>query len=151
VNILHLHILKTLRRYVYDNSNTHLTIATHICCNTLHWYIWNMYYTDTNKIHYTDLHDKISTHLHMNESCVTYEWVMSYIWMGHVIPIKYITLKYMTKSAHICWNTLHYIYIHSIIPSNKYIHICSILSKNIYLYIYTWHFPKKKKCQGILP
>jgi len=38
---------------------------------------------------------------HMNESCLTYEWVMSHIWMSHVTHMNESRLTYEWVTSHI--------------------------------------------------
>ena len=68
-------------RFTNESCHTHERAKTH----------WMSYVTRINEhvTHMKTTHTCMSHVAHTNESCRTYEWVMSHIWTSHVIGIRW--------------------------------------------------------------
>jgi len=109
--------------HVYDMTHSYVvTWLMHVCdmtrsctCDTTLSHVWHNSFTRVWRlIHTSDMthsyvwHDSFIYATWLTHTCGTYEWVMSHIWMFHIIH-SYAWRIYVWHNSFICVTWLHYI------------------------------------------
>ena len=123
------------------------------CCGGAHWWVmahtWFSHVTHTWMSHVTHLNMLCHTcHacqldececMHMDESCHTYEWVMSHIWRSHV--------THMNESCHIYDSVTTHTWMSHVTHMNQSRHIYEFVMSHMWMSRRTkWHALRSTLC-----
>jgi len=80
-----------------------LVTRVHALLHTHWWVMSHIWMIPSQVTHVNDLwHTKWMSHVtHMNESCHTYEWVISHVWMSHVTRMNESSHTYEWVMSHV--------------------------------------------------